>query len=146
MAIRTNVLFFETPCLFRSNCIVYLTFLEDRKIIRKCPTNLSMGIATLFVNLIEDIVGENENAFESMVESYIKSEFLGAEGTDVKNKLFIFFPESEEMRCTTQFLRSIEKHQEESLTVTLRPLTGQRRQCRMTSKYISSIQIATLNP
>ena len=64
------------------------------------------------------------------MESYIKSESLAEEGTVVIKKLFILFPESKEfdprveeeiLRCTTQFLRSIERHPEEGGTLCLHP-------------------------
>jgi len=110
---------------------------EDRRIIRKSRTNLSRGIANLFVSLIKDIVGEEDRRgeFQSRVQSYIASECLTGEGTVVMKKLFILFPESEEfdprveeeiLRCTTQFLRSIERHPEEAHSVSIRPLIGER--------------------
>ena len=69
------------------------------------------------------------------MESYIASECLTGKGTVVIKKLFILFPESEEfdprveeeiLRCTTQFLRSIERHPEEAHSVSIRPLIGER--------------------
>ena len=91
----------------------------------------------MFVNLIKEIVGEKDRIgeFHSRVESYIDSESLTRKGTVVIKKLFILFPESEEvdprveeeiLRCTTQFLRSIERHPEEAHSVSIRPLIGER--------------------
>ena len=64
-----------------------------------------------------------------------KESFTQGWSHTLSSELFILFPESKEfdprveeeiLRCTTQFLRSIERHPEEAHSVSIRPLIGER--------------------
>lgn len=116
-------------------------FLDDRRVIRASPFNLSRGLARPFADLLKKIVRGRRardpfiralKKVDEVFSGYIEDERLG-DANIVRDKLFILFPESEEEVCSIKKLREIEKNPQsedgrhEKFSISVNPIIQEHR-------------------